>query len=566
MKVLIVDDDIIDREAMKRAIMGGTIETIIFEANTVQAALDCIERHAFDVVLLDYNLPTSTGVELLVNLKSKSIDSSVAIVMVSVSTDDTVALKCIKAGAQDFLVKTEINSFRLQRAMVNAQARADLERNLLSSYQRTKILAEHDSLTGLTNRYFFDETLNRESHSHLRNNDRLALLLIDLDHFKFVNDNYGHDIGDQLLIEVTKRVKSVLRTNELLSRLGGDEFGITILNIPSPSAAIRVAQRILFQLNTPFQIENYNINITASIGISVFPNDSNNDKELLKFADIAMYRAKELGRNQFRFFENQMQNEFLSKYLLENKLKSAILEQQFFLEYQPLVCSQTTNIIGVEALIRLTIDNELIRPDLFIPIAEQSHLIFEIGEWVLKTSIEQLSIWKEKNTSPITMAVNLSSKQLADKDLPSIIEKYTNLYNVSPSLIDLELTETALLTDLEDTKKVIGELKKLGCKVSLDDFGTGYSSISHLHNFPIDTVKIDRTLMPSASKSLKIERLLSGLVELLKTINVNIVAEGIETEEDYFTCRSLKVNAIQGYFIHRPMSAKDIETFYFKKS
>lgn len=562
MRVLIVDDDIVDREGMVRAIKHNTINAFISETDSLAEAIELIATHTYDVVLLDYNLPKSIGIDPLIQLKEKSCRPSVAIVVVSISTDEQIALSCIKAGAQDFLVKTEITSFLLNRAIVNAQARSDLERNLIRSYNKTKELAEHDSLTGLTNRYYFDETLKRELHNHTRSKKYLALLLFDLDHFKYVNDNFGHDVGDKLLIEVTKRLGETLRENEFFSRLGGDEFAITVKDIHEPSVAATVAKRLLDKLTPPFTFEQQLIHVSASIGIAIYPTDGDNEKALLKYADIAMYRAKDLGRNQFSFFEKTMQEEFLASYLIENQLKQAIQAQKFFLHYQPLICSNSGELIGVEALIRLTLDQKGLSPAEFIPIAEKSHLIFEIGKWVIESAIQQLHLWNKKRQIPLTMAINLSSVQLADQSLVTTIKKQLDYYRVPANLIELELTETALLADCEETSHVIKELSKLGCKISLDDFGTGYSSISHLHTFPINIVKIDKSLMPSASTSLKVKRLLNGLVVLLNSLNVEIITEGIETELDFTTCKKMKVNRLQGFYIDKPMSVEDFENKY----
>jgi len=563
MELLIVDDDIVDRELVRRTLKRSNISCNITEVEAVDEALEKLKNSEFDAILLDYNLPQRNGIELLLELKGSINRRSVAVIMISRSENDELALNCINAGAQDFLVKSEINAFRLQRAIVNAKARSDLEKRLFQSYQQTKEIAEHDSLTGLANRYYFDESLNKDIKSNQRDKTTLALLLIDLDHFKFVNDNYGHDVGDQLLVEVVKRISTCLRGNELFARLGGDEFAITLTRLVSINSASIVAQRILKALSAPFKIGQHSIQSGASIGISISPSDDANAKDLFKYADIAMYRAKNMGRNQFSFFEDEMQKEFLAHFLIENELRTAITNNDFYLYYQPVIGANSGRLTGVEALIRWNLNNEMVNPDEFIPIAEKSRLIIDIGKWVIRQAIKQLSYWNTNKETNITMAINLSAVQLTDENLVNYIQYYLKKYNVKADLIEFELTETALIVVPENTEKIIQRISDLGCKISLDDFGTGFSSLSHLHCFPIDIVKIDKSLMPSASTSTdKVKRLLSGLILMIKSLELQIVAEGVETKEDLNLCIKLGVCKIQGFYFSPPLPTKKFEKEY----
>lgn len=563
MNVLIVDDDIVDRELAIRTLKRSDIQCDFCEVESVNDALEKLESTSFDAILLDYNLPLRNGIELLQELKNDPDKHDIPVVMMSSSQEDELALNCINAGAQDFLIKSEINVFRLQRAVVNAQARADLEKKLYDSYQRSKELAEHDSLTGLSNRYHFDKSLGRDIKSSQRDNSILALLLIDLDHFKYVNDNFGHDIGDLLLIEVVERISSCLRGNELFSRLCGDEFAITLTSSKSIHSATTVAQRIINALNAPFYIENHCISSGASIGISIYPWDSRDEKELFKFADIAMYRAKNKGRNQFSFFEEEMQTEFLAQFNVENQLRAAITNRDFSLHYQPVLDPQNQQLTGVEALIRWEVNGELVSPDKFIPIAEKSRLILDIGKLVFQQAIQQIAAWNKTISPPITMAINISAVQLTDEYLLEYIRNSLTQYDVAASLIEVEITETALIIDPEKTAKIIQQISDLGCKISLDDFGTGFSSLSHLHSFPIDTVKIDKALMPNnTSSQSKMKRLLKGLVLMIKSLDLQIVAEGVETELDAALCVELEINRVQGFYFEKPLPADAFKNKY----
>ena len=563
MNILIVDDDRIDRETIVRALSRSDILCNITQVDMVDRALEVLAHTAFDVVLLDYNLPQRNGIELLIELKSMPAKENTVVIMMSTSKENKLAISSINAGAQDFLVKTEINAFRLQRAIANAQVRASLEKELLRSHQRTKELAERDNLTGLANRYYFDESLCHEIKKQQREQSNLALLLIDLDYFKFVNDNYGHDIGDQLLIAVTKRITSCLRGSELFARLGGDEFAITLTNLESAFSASNVAKRIIESLQKPFEIGSHIISSGASIGIALCPSDSTNVKELFKYADIAMYRSKSDGRNQFCFFEAKMQEIFLENFLIENQLRHALTNNDFYLLYQPVISSKSGKIIGVEALIRFDIEGLSQRPDIFIPVAEKSRLIIDIGRWVITEAVKQLSAWQGKQGSTLTMSINLSSIQLTDEGLIEHIKSTLIAHHIDASQIEFELTETALLVEQENSTKMIHNISHLGCKISLDDFGTGFSSISHLHRFPINTVKVDKSLMPSALPKDNTKPFLTGLVVMIQSLELDVIAEGIETEIDLNLCLKLGVNKMQGYYFDKPLSVNELENRYF---
>ena len=565
MNILIVDDDVVDREMISRILKRSKIVCSITEVDSVDTAINILNETIFDIILLDYNLPQRNGIDLLLELKVMPNHKNLAVIMMSTSKADDLALNSINAGAQDFLVKTEINLFRLQRAILSAQARTCLENELSESHQRTKELAEHDCLTGLSNRYFFDNHLSNEIEKHKENKNKIALLLIDLDHFKYVNDNYGHDVGDQLLIEVSKRISSVLRKSELLARLGGDEFSVTLTNLQHISDANRIAERIIKALALPFEINNNSFISAASIGISVYPNDSENAKELFKYADIAMYRSKNNGRNQLSFFDVKMKELFLEGFVIENTLRTAIDNQDFYLHYQPVIDAKSEQLSSVEALIRYDIDDIKQTPDSFIPVAEKSRLIIEIGQWVISKAIEQLSFWNQLYPHQLTMAINLSPVQLNDEGLIEHIKCCLDLYNVPADKIEFELTETALIVEQENCNKIIQGISDLGCRISLDDFGTGFSSISHLHSFPIDIVKIDKSLMPSASTEYNIKRLLTGLVAMIQSLDLKIIAEGVETKDDLDLCTKLSVDRIQGYYYDKPLTNSEIEAKYLQQ-
>ena len=562
MNILIVDDDKIDREGIKRTLISSDSSCTIDEVESVNDAISIINNQHFDVILLDYSLPQRNGVELLLELQGDVAIDSTAIIMMSSSEEEDIALECISAGAQDFLTKTEITPFRLRRAIINARTRSDMEQQLFKSYKKTKELAEKDSLTGLANRYFFDESLKLDIANNLRNDEVVALLLIDLDHFKFVNDNYGHDVGDQLLIDVVNRIKLCLRGSELFSRLGGDEFAITLTKLKSPSDASLIANRILKKFEKPFEIGDFSIKSSVSIGIAVHPSDANDTKELFKYADIAMYRAKKMGRSQFSFFEITMQEQFFSDFKTESDLREALQNNKFLLYYQPVLDGKTKQLTGVEALIRWDNDGEIIEPDNFIPVAEKTLLILDIGRWVITEAIKQACEWNKNANAPISMAINLSAVQLKDTALFEHIKDCLASCHLSPELVSFELTETALLIDSKQSTHTIEKISQLGCKIALDDFGTGFSSLSHLLQYPINIVKIDKSLMPSISSQEKVEHILVGLVSMIRSLGHELIAEGIEQEVDLLVCSALAIDKYQGYYFDKPLTAQQFAAKY----
>ena len=555
---MIVDDDFVDREHIKRTLHKTSTNWLFTETESVDEGLIAFSKNNFDAILLDYRMPKRDGIELLLELRNSSLEKNVAIIMLSNSEQPELALECIKAGAQDFLLKSEISSSRLERAILQSQARFELEQKLYISYQKAKTLAEHDSLTGLANRYSFEEALRLSVSQKPRDKSILALAVFDLDNFKFINDSHGHDVGDELLKQVSNRICHCLRENELFARLGGDEFAIILNNLHSIDNATRITKRILNCLEEVFIIAEIEIKMSASIGIEVYPDNSIIANELLKYADIAMYRAKKLGRNQICFFEEQMQAQFLKRYQIEANLVGAAERNEFVLHYQPIFETTTTEIIGFEALIRWNFQGELLFPDDFIGIAESSHIIIDIGRWVIEEAISKIAHWNNNHGKALSVSINLSVIQLSDKSLVSFIESTIEKYQLDPKLVELELTETALLESSEHAIGVIESLSNLGCHIALDDFGTGFSSVSHLQNFPINTVKIDKSLM-LASDEAKTRALIEGLSAMLHSLGLEIVAEGIEDQASFALCQQLNIQRMQGYFFSKPVDVNTVE-------
>ncbi|MDO7083297.1 EAL domain-containing protein [Pseudocolwellia sp. AS88] len=564
MKILLVDDDLADREIIKRTLSRNIGEFELIEANSAEEGLKAAELESFDVLLLDYRMPEVDGIEMVIELRSKPNLGEAAIVMMSATDDEVLALSCLQAGAQDFIPKNEITATKLKRAIIQAKKRFELEKKVYDSFCQVRELAEKDSLTGLSNRYHFEEALKVSIDNNKRFQSNIALLLLDLDHFKNVNDTYGHEVGDKLLKYVVNLVKQCLRGNELFGRLGGDEFAIFITGLNLISGATSVAQRIIKSLENPIEIDGHTIQCGVSIGIALHPQNASTAESLTKYADIAMYRAKKQGRNQLCYFENEMQQQFSRSYKVEMELKKSVINKDFDLHYQPVINVKDKSIVGVEALIRWPNSKLNSTPDEFIPIAEQSNIIDKIGEWVLETAIKQLAIWHRKFNKPLTMAINISAKQLNNSTLIPTFEYMLNKYDINPESIVLEFTETALLAQDEKNHQRITEFYRLGCKLALDDFGTGFSSLSHLLNYPINIVKLDKSLLPNCNTEERHLSIVKGIAAMAKTIGLHIIAEGVETQYQSNLCSELEVDELQGYFFAKALPANELAEKWLK--
>jgi diguanylate cyclase (GGDEF)-like protein len=562
MKILLVDDDQLDRALVIRALQKSDLSAQISEAVTVDQGLEMYATNAYDIVLLDYQLPQRNGIEMIVELRNESKDNSIAIVMMSSSEDEDLSLACIRAGAQDFLLKSEISSARLKRVLLQASTRFELEQKLYQTYQKVKLLAETDALTGLSNRHYFDESLKQVLAINYRCEQQTALLLFDLDNFKVVNDSFGHDVGDLLLKKVVARIKGCLRGNETFARLGGDEFSIMLNNITSSDQAGQVARRIVTVLHKPFEIASAFIKTTLSVGIAICPENGRTSEVLFKHADIAMYRAKNNGRNQICFFEEEMQKKFYLRVKTEAELRLAIDKKQLILYYQPVINPENSQVLGFEALVRWQVGDVLRMPGQFIEVAEDTRQIIPIGAWVMEEAISTLAQWNKKYNRSLTMAINVSAHQLSDVNLVKNLSDRLAQYHVPAELIDIEITETALFKDTAETRNTLIGLSKLNCRLSLDDFGTGYSSISHLRNYPISVVKIDKSLIPLDENDVKKIALMEGLVSMASILGLEVVAEGIETQYQVSLCIMFRIQHVQGYYYSKPKNYKDIEEQY----
>lgn len=415
------------------------------------------------------------------------------------------------------------------------------------------MLANYDTLTGLPNRTLFIDRLENHISLAERNNQLISVMFIDLDRFKQVNDSLGHEVGDKLLKEVANRLSSCVRSSDTVARLGGDEFTIIMIDIKNELTPERTALKILHTLKEPVFIDNNEISISPSIGISMYPNDGKTVADLLRNSDAAMYHAKELGRNNYQFYTDGMNSESLNKLTLESRLRRAINNNDFELYFQKQFNIIKNKVVGYEALLRWRDESgEIIPPDNFIPILEDSGMINTVGEWIIYEACRYANLLFEENPHSIRMAINLSARQFQDKNLLIYIDNALNKYRIRPNDIELEITETVLMTGSKFSQDMINELHDMGCKIVLDDFGTGYSSLAYLKQFPIDSLKIDRSFIRDILSDPSDAAICNAIHAMAESLNVDVIAEGVETKEqlDYLLANGF--TTVQGYYFGKP--------------
>jgi diguanylate cyclase (GGDEF)-like protein len=423
-------------------------------------------------------------------------------------------------------------------------------------------LAHHDCLTGLPNRLLFRDRLSHALSRGQRSGNKVGLLFLDLDRFKNINDTLGHDIGDIVLQLVTRRLKDQIRNEDTLARLGGDEFVLVAEEIRDARSLSLLADKILHAMTEPFTINDQDLFITTSIGISVYPEDGDTVENLMKCADVAMYRSKEIGRNTYRFFTNGMNEQVEETLFLENSMRKALQNGEFILYYQPQIDLFSNTVHGMEALLRWQHPTlGLIPPGKFISVAEESGLILPIGRWVLSTACRQAKEWQESGLPPCKVAVNISPKQFCQADLCEMVSQALTEAELAPECLEIEITETAIMLDMAKAIQTMKNLVALGISLSIDDFGTGYSSLSCLENFPINNLKIDRSFISKVNRSEENGALAEGIIALANTLKLGVIAEGVETEYQKIFLKKRGCQIGQGYYLSYPIPAEDCQEY-----
>jgi diguanylate cyclase (GGDEF)-like protein len=429
--------------------------------------------------------------------------------------------------------------------------------------QRIEYLAYHDGLTALPNRSLFNKLLSQAISQAERYGRRLAVAFIDLDRFKQINDTLGHEAGDELLKEVATRLKACLRDSDTVARLGGDEFVVLLTELEDEAYAATVAQKIITAIAKPFVLLGQEFRVTASIGISTYPTDGPDEQTLTKNADIAMYQAKEDGKNNFQFYSEKMNANSLERLSLESSLRHALERNEFELHYQAKRDTTSDRISGMEALLRWRHpDLGLVAPMQFIPVAEETGLIVPIGKWVLETACRQNMAWAAQGIPRLSIAVNLTARQFSDERLLDDIADVLRSTGMEARLLEIEIHEGLLIHDIEKTLRILTALKAMGVKIAIDDFGTGYSSLSTLQRFPLDTIKIDRSFIRDLAAGGENSDLTDAIIAMGKSLSLTVVAQGVETKEQADLLREHACDEFQGFYFNKPMSASEFTALW----
>jgi len=440
----------------------------------------------------------------------------------------------------------------------------DMNRDLFKEKERMAYQAKHDALTQLPNRHLLLERIREAIQKKNYGKKKVAVLFLDLDDFKKVNDAYGHSTGDVLLVKVVERLKTINRSTDAFARLGGDEFIIVLESLPdeeiaAEEIAMRAAQRILEALKLAFHLNQHDFFISGSIGISLYPRDGADPETLLKNADTAMYRAKETGRNRFQFYTREMNARIIDRLTMENDLRQAIKKEEFQVYYQLLVGVHEKQITGVECLLRWNHpERGLIFPSEFIPLVEKTGLIVPLGEWVIRTACEQALQWTEMGFPSMRIAVNLSPLQFSQENFSETVAEILLETALPPHCLSLEITESMIMKDVKAAVFTLTALKSMGIHIAIDDFGTGYSSLSYLKSFPIDQLKIDQSFVRDVITDTNDAAISKAIIAMAHSMNLSVIAEGVETEEQASFLKSNGCDELQGYHYCRPVVEKEM--------
>jgi diguanylate cyclase (GGDEF)-like protein len=537
---------------------NSRLKCTVENTRSLSDATTKLAHHHYDIVFLDLSLPDSMGINTLENVRK--IDNSTPIIVLTGSHDDAIADEIIHYGGQDYINKDEFSLKLIDRTIRYAIERKKTEHEL-------EILAHHDSLTKLYNRAIFIDRLKHALLNSKRNTDEkpIVTMLLDLDNFKSINDTLGHGVGDALLIQVANRLKNCVRETDTVARLGGDEFTILFENIDELNKINPISKKILATLAEPFLIDNKPVFTSASIGVSSSIDTKNVDAEaLLKNADIAMYTAKNKGGNQIGYFTRELQVTAQIRNNLEKNLRKAIEEEELQLSFQPQINIQTGEIYGAESLVRWDHPQYgLIPPNGFIPALEETGLIIPATEWIIKKA---LSLWEDWYKDGIIsehmhISINIPPQFISQHNVFDTFEKICNQFSLKRKQIEFELVENSFLDVTPKNLETLNKLKNNGFRLAIDDFGTGYSSLGYLKEFPIDCIKLDRTFVKDIINSPKDEAIAEAMINLCQKLDINLIAEGVDSQEKLEKLKNLDCKIIQGFYFSKPLTAADFQQY-----
>ncbi len=575
-KILVSDDDQNVRLLTRQCLEAEGM--IVVEAADGIETLDVFVRERPDLVFLDVEMPGMTGLEVCERIRQLPQGETIPIMIVTGSDDRQSIDAGFNAGATQY--KTKPVNWSLLGRDVQYMLRASNAFNALKRQEdRLRYLAYYDPLTSLPNRRSFNEQLSRILKRSQRHNSNAALLFIDLDNFKRINDSIGHGRGDRLLVEIAKRLTMELREDDAINyfsdqsaegeeeigtasteiaRLGGDEFTVVLSDVNDSVDIERVAKRILNVLSEPIALQSHNPVVTPSIGIAIFPQDGRDPETLIRNADTAMYVAKADGRACYRFYDEKMNSRAIEQLKMEEELRNAMRNHELELRYQPQINARTGEVVSMEALVRWKHpERGMVSPLEFIPVAERTGQIIELGEWVMGEVARHCLYWDSLGIKPFRVCVNISPLQFNRPDLTEWIAGFLKRAKLAPDRLELELTESAIMTDAKTNIAKLGSLKALGLHLAVDDFGTGYSSLSYLKRFPINTLKIDQSFVADLH-SPDGAAIVDAIIALAKTLNLRVIAEGVEDEYQLSYLVAKQCDLLQGFYFARPLYPEDV--------
>jgi len=547
-RVLLVSDRPSDAELLRALLEASAAEPPfrLVHAHSLSHAFDALEANETDVLLMD--VAEGRAREFGAVSQARVRAPLVPVVVLAESDDEHLALRAVEVGARGFLVKHAISPGSLIWTLHHAVRNQRMFLELNIARERARQLATYDQLTGFANRALFQDRLEQAVASARRNRQKLAVLFLDLDEFKLINDSLGHLAGDALLRMAAQRIGSCLRKSDTGARLGGDEFAILLTNLQDESDATRVAEKVLGLLREPIAVKGRNHLVTVSIGIATFPRDAASAEEVLKRADAAMYQAKSAGRNRIALWEPGMSAETIDHSGLEQRLREALEGGELTLHYQPVVDVGRGRVVGAEALLRWRHPElGLVLPGEFLPLAEDSELIIAIGDWVLREACLQAARWQALGHPGFRIAVNVASQQFQPGELVSKVRLALLEAGLRADALELELTERSLLHDSQRTLAQFAMLKGLGVRMAIDDFGTGYSALAYLKQLPVDVLKIDQSFVRALATDPADATIVSTIVQMAHALNLATVGEGVETPEQMQLLASYGCNRMQGY-------------------
>ena len=553
--VVLADDDPSIRLMIRHVLESEEFD--IVEAADGLEAIKAVEKHHPALVLLDAVMPGIDGFTTCKQIKDKG-HTDIPVMMITGLDDDASVERAYDVGAIDYITKP------IKWAVLKHRVKSVVD--AVVSERKVQLLAYRDTLTNLPNRLLFADRLEHALIRAHRHRESVALMLIDIDDFKLVNDSFGHEAGDKLIKAIGDLLTKSLRRADTVARLGGDEFAVIVEDVDGPEDAISIADNLTTILAHNVKLDNQETYTGASIGIALYPEDGEDARTLLKNSDTALFRAKERGRHGFQFYRPEMSVTAMERLELENSLRKALEREEFVVHYQPTIDLHKNEVVGVEALLRWQHPEKgIINPNDFVPLAEDCGLIVPIGEWLIRTVCKQLRLWREEGLENQNVSINIAPRQFRDQDIPALFREMIHEHDIEASAITIEITESALIDSVGEAENALNILTGMGMTMALDDFGTGYASIANLKDFPVGIVKIDRAFVEGIPDNEDDSAIVNAIAGLARGLKLKLLAEGVENDRQLQMLKGLGCQLGQGYYWSKALPADQYSQFYMNR-